>query len=134
MVRRGDPGCLRPRRKIALLLVTLLVGGYLVLRRAFHASGLLVVSVSGGIVISSFLKDLFDRPRPELVSHLSYIASPGFPSGHALMSAVTYLTLGALLARLVRDLRLKLYFLSLAQLLTFLAGASRIYLGVHYPS
>lgn len=119
---------------ITLLLVTVLVGGYLALRRAFHALGLLAVSVIGGMIISSFLKDLFDRPRPELVPHLSYVVSPAFPSGHALMSAVTYLTLGALLARFVHDLRLKLYFLSIALLLTFLIGASRVYLGVHYPS
>ena len=44
------------------------------------------------------------------------------------------LTLGALLARLVHDLRLKLYFLVTALLLTFVIGVSRIYLGVLYPS
>jgi undecaprenyl-diphosphatase len=49
-------------------------------------------------------------------------------------SAVIYFTLAALLARLVQERRLKLYFLGLAALFSFLVGLSRVYLGVHYPS
>ena len=57
-----------------------------------------------------------------------------FPSGHAMDSAIIYLTMAALLARFVQPLALKLYFLGLAAVLTFLIGVSRVYLGVHYPS
>jgi undecaprenyl-diphosphatase len=51
-----------------------------------------------------------------------------------MMSAVVYLTLGSLLAQLVKTRVLKFYFLSVAMLLTFLVGVSRVYMGVHWPT
>jgi undecaprenyl-diphosphatase len=62
------------------------------------------------------------------------VFTPSFPSGHAMLSAVTFLTLGALLTRANVDWRAKAYFLTVAVLLTMIVGFSRIYLGVHYPS
>jgi undecaprenyl-diphosphatase len=57
-----------------------------------------------------------------------------FPSGHSMLSAVVYLTLGSLLASLVAQRRLKVYVLGVAMLLSFLVGISRVYMGVHYPT
>jgi hypothetical protein len=50
-----------------------------------------------------------------------------FPSGHATLSAITYLTLGALLASLHGSLRFKIYFPSLAILLAIAVGTDRCY-------
>jgi undecaprenyl-diphosphatase len=90
--------------------------------------------VVSGVLASVGLKELFQRPRPDLVPHGSYVSSPSFPSGHSMMSAVTYLALGALLARSQKRFRLKAFFLLSAGLLTVLVGVSRVYLGVHWPT
>jgi len=117
-----------------LTLITLSAAGFLLLRRKGHVALLLLVAVGGGIVLSSLMKHGFSRPRPDLVPHDSYIYTSSFPSGHSMMSAVTYLTLGALLARAEARRRIKAFLLLLAVFLTFAVGVSRVYLGVHWPT
>jgi undecaprenyl-diphosphatase len=117
-----------------IVLITGSVVGFLALDRKYGAMWFVLGATSSGFALSAALKALFRRPRPEVVPHLMKAYSSSFPSGHSMMSAVVYLTLGVLLARLVRTRRLKLYFLSLAVFLTFLVGVSRVYMGVHYPT
>lgn len=117
-----------------LTLVTASVVGFLWLRRMYGAMWLVLAATLGGLVMSTLLKNFFDRPRPTLVPHLSHVSASSFPSGHSMLSATVYLTLGALLARFVRERRLKAYFLMVAMMLTFLVGVSRVYMGVHYPT
>lgn len=117
-----------------LVFISLGVAGYLVLQRKYRALLLLFVAVAGGMLLSSALKAGFARPRPDLVPHGAYVYTASFPSGHALMATVTYLTLGALLARLMPDRRTRLFLLAMAIVLSLLIGLSRVYLGVHWPS
>jgi undecaprenyl-diphosphatase len=86
------------------------------------------------MLLSTALKLGFARPRPDLVPHGVRVYTASFPSGHAMLSAVTYLTLGALLARVQPQRRVKAFLLGLAIALTVLIGMSRVYLGVHWPS
>ncbi len=115
-----------------LTLVTLTVCGFLALVRHFRSLLLVLGSTVGGGLLNAALKGLFARPRPTVVPHLAEVSSASFPSGHAMLSAIVYLTLGALLVQLTERHRLKAYVLGVAVLLTFLVGLTRVYLGVHY--
>jgi undecaprenyl-diphosphatase len=117
-----------------LLLVLVAVVGYLALEARWRELGLVAISATGGAAISTGLKLLVGRPRPEALLPLVHPDSPSFPSGHAMLAAVVYLTLGALLARFVPRRRVKAFFVTAAMILVFLVGTTRVYLGVHYPS
>ena len=119
---------------IVLSLATLLTGGFFLIRRQWGSMLYLWAAVGGGIVISSVAKEFFDRPRPDLVPHGSLVHTASFPSGHSMMAAVAYLSLGVLIARVLQKRRLKAYVLSVAVGLTILVGISRIYMGVHWPT
>jgi len=117
-----------------IALITIAVLGLLLMERKGHLMWLVMASVFGGALMTALLKDAFARDRPSLVPHLARVTSASFPSGHSMISAVTYLTLGALLARTTKDPLIRFYFIFLAVLLALLIGLSRIYLGVHYPT
>jgi undecaprenyl-diphosphatase len=117
-----------------LTLMTLAVIGYLLLAGKRHAAIAVLVAVAGGLILSTLLKLGFDRARPDLVPHGSVVYTSSFPSGHSMMAAVTYLTLGALLARVQARIAIKIYLLTVAVVLTVLVGVSRVYLGVHWPT
>lgn len=117
-----------------LSLVTLAVAGYLVLERKHHALVLLFIATLGALVLSFYLKDLINRPRPDIIPHRTYVMTRSFPSGHSMLSASVYLTLGTLLSRLTDRWLLRTYFVGIALLITGLVGLSRVFLGVHWPS
>jgi undecaprenyl-diphosphatase len=117
-----------------VILTTLSAIGFLLIIGKRHAALLVLASIGGGMLLSSGLKNLFERPRPDLVPHVVQVYTLSFPSGHAMLSAATYLTLGALLARVQPKRVVRLYLLGVAILLTLLIGASRVYLGVHWPT
>jgi undecaprenyl-diphosphatase len=117
-----------------LTLLSLAAVGYLLLRRQWRNALFVTVSVAGGTLVSTALKSLFARPRPDLVPHAVEVTSASFPSGHSMLAMVTYLTLGAVLAEVEQDRRIKVYLLGWALLLSLLVGMSRIYLGVHWPT
>ena len=117
-----------------LTIATLAVAGFFLLQRKFSSTLYLLVAVGGGLLISSVTKEAFDRPRPDLVPYGSIVHTASFPSGHSMLAAVVYLTLGVLVARTLPQRRLKIYVLSLATFVAILVGLSRVYLGVHWPT
>jgi undecaprenyl-diphosphatase len=117
-----------------LVLMVLAVAGFLTLTGKGHAALAIIVAVSGGTLLSQTMKWAYARPRPELVPHGAEVYTASFPSGHAMMSAIVYLTLGAMLARTQSSQAVKAYIISVAIFLTVLVGTSRVYLGVHWPT
>jgi len=118
---------------VLTLIVALAVGLMLCLKRWSEAL-VVLIGAGGGVMISQGLKQLFGRERPELVYRAVEAANPSFPSGHAMLSAVVFLTLGALAARFAPRKRVKALALGAAIVISLLVGLSRIYLGVHWTS
>ena len=118
-----------------LTLITAVVCFYLTLSGRHDLSLFTCLAVIGGSIVTFALKDFFDRPRPQLVPHiLVEVSSWSFPSGHAMGSAIVYLTLGAMLTESAPNWRLKGYVMCVAVALTLLIGSTRVFLGVHYPT
>jgi undecaprenyl-diphosphatase len=117
---------------VAILLLA--VVGYLLFAGRRRTAWLLLVAVIGGHALGHLLKLGFERARPDIAAQAARVFTASFPSGHATLSVITYLTMGALLTRITPSRRIRVFFMSVALLLTFVIGLSRIYLGVHYPT
>ncbi|NLW86436.1 MAG: phosphatase PAP2 family protein [Planctomycetes bacterium] len=117
---------------IAIIVVAVVT--YLALTSRWHKALLVLVTVSTGLGLTCLIKSFIDRGRPDVVPHLVNVSSQSFPSGHAMMSAVVYLTLGTLIAQSSDRRRVKLYVMSLAVVMTLAIGFTRVYLGVHFPT
>jgi undecaprenyl-diphosphatase len=117
-----------------LLTITILTAGFLALTKKYSEAGLLALAFAGGLAISQALKDYFDRQRPPDEYRVVDALNASFPSGHALLAAVVYLTLGAMLARAAKQKQIRFYVMAAAILLALLVGLTRIYLGVHWTS
>ncbi len=86
----------------------------------------LALTIAGGTLLNLALKQIFAAPRPDLLPHLDIVHTYSFPSGHA---AGNMMVFGALALLAVRA---SAYVAAAAMVL--LIGASRIWLGVHWPS
>lgn len=117
-----------------LSLITVAVCGFLLVARRYRTCLFVFTATVTGWLLNGLLKNVFNRPRPSVVPHLTETLSTSFPSGHAMLSAITYLTLGSLLAQFAEQRRVKVYLLTVALLLSLLVGCTRVYLGVHYPT
>jgi len=116
-----------------LTLLVIAVAVCLLLLKRRNVAFFIVFAVIGGTILSSTLKNIFQRERPELTG-VARVFTSSFPSGHATISAVVYLTLGVCLAETTSDFRLKAFYVGYAAFLTLIVGLSRLYLGVHYPT
>ena len=114
--------------------LVLAVVGFLAIRRAWLELALVAGATIGGTIVTFALKAAFNRPRPDIVPHLVAVSDPSFPSGHAMLSAVIYLTLGTLTAEFLAKRSLKAYVMAVAFTVTFFVGLTRVLLGVHYPT
>ena len=117
-----------------LSLLIICVTTFLALTHRARIALTVLTCTLSGTAMSSLAKLSFARPRPGLVPHSVEVYTASFPSGHALMSAVVYLTLSVLVARTQPDRRVKLFIMIFAVAITLLVGLSRIYLGVHWPT
>jgi undecaprenyl-diphosphatase len=108
--------------------------GFLIdIRRRVEAAWL-AASLVGSMLLNTVLKIFLDRPRPDIVPHLADSSGSSFPSGHAMVAAAVYLTIGVMLAETQARMAVRAYLMIFFSLVVVLIGASRVYLGVHWPS
>ena len=117
-----------------LTFAVVVAAGYLWVIGARHKAAFLVLAVSLGTLLNRLLKLAVGRPRPDVVPHATYVSNESFPSGHAANSAIVYLLLGIMLARVEASYAAKVFIFAVCVVTTLLVGLSRIYLGVHWPS
>lgn len=117
-----------------IILFTVIITGYLLLQKNYRWLWIVLIATIGGALLVWGLKEFIGRTRPTVVTHLIEEKSFSFPSGHSMMSAIVYLTQATLLSKIEKSRKTKVYIISVALVLTFLIGISRIYLGVHYPT
>lgn len=108
--------------------------GLLLLQKKRLSALLLAVGLAGGVALSEGLKAVFERERPPPAYQAVETLNASFPSGHALLATVFYLTLGVMLTRAFPQRRLKAYALGAGVTIALLVGLTRIYLGAHWAS
>lgn len=117
---------------IALLSSIIII--FLVVHKDWKGMLYICITVLGSATIPVYLKNLFNRDRPDVLEHLANVRSTSFPSGHSFGATVAYFSLAFLLSREIKDTKLEILYYALAVIVVALVGTSRMYLGVHYPT
>ncbi|WP_448795768.1 phosphatase PAP2 family protein [Brevundimonas sp.] len=108
--------------------------GMLVILRKRLSALLLVIGLAGGVALSEGLKALFERERPPASYQAVETLNASFPSGHALLSTVFYLSVAVMMTRAFPKRRLKAYVLGVGMVFALMVGLTRVYLGAHWAS
>jgi undecaprenyl-diphosphatase len=122
-------GTTKPVIGIALLIMAFL---FFVLRQRTELL-MLVMALVGSTLLNMAVKNAVARERPSLhriVEETGY----SFPSGHSMAALSLYGMTAFLLWRVVRNGWGRTLIAIVAAVFILTIGASRIYLGVHYPS
>lgn len=115
-------------------LVALIAIAALLLARLRREATLLAATIISGWLVNTLIKLAVGRPRPALVSHLTEAGGSSFPSGHSFNSAVVYVGIALAVAAFSAQRAVRWSLIAGAMLMTALIAASRVWLGVHYPS
>lgn len=118
------------------IIVVITIGGMIFYIRRQRWTDLFVwlVAIVGGQVLNVLIKAIFNRPRPIFAYQFVSEIFTSFPSGHAMVSLITYGLIAFILVRAVENLRLRIVIVFCASLMVLLISISRLYLGVHYLS
>lgn len=114
---------------VKILLVLLVI--ILIVFHKYRFSYILPIHVLFVVAINMILKNIIDRPRPMMIRLIDETGF-SFPSGHAMVTMVTYGYLIYVVFHYIKQKWLKYTFIGLLITLILLVGISRIYLGVHY--
>ena len=112
--------------KVVLLIATVFVAGYYKLKNKLKRLWKFLIVVIGGGILMLIIKLMFAEETPYDPSDLLISSIANFPSGHAMISIIFYLTLAVLVSRKQRKINLRIYTLISASVLIFIIGLSRV--------
>ena len=118
----------------SLIVIISLLTLVLILTKFYKEAVILVTGMLVGVTVSQSLKHLINRPRPDVVPHLTEFSSPSFPSGHAMNNMLLATLLTYLSWRMFKNKRLSIIVGVVTYIWAILVGISRLYLGVHWPT
>ncbi len=110
------------------------IGAVALARKTPRVAAQILTGTVGGLIAELGVKRLFLRERPTLLAHLEKVRSSSFPSGHAMASASLYLTLAFVASRNSAHRGKRLPLLAGGGAIAAAISASRVYLGVHWPT
>lgn len=113
---------------------SLMLAGYLRLTGKGYLAVYFLSVIFLGMAFSFLLKWGFSRPRPELVPHATKVYTSSFPSGHAMSSALFFLSSALVLGWQCAQRLAARWLLVMALVIPLGVSLSRVYLGVHWPS
>ena len=120
---------------LGVSIMTVVVGVLLYRRSQYDWLRLLILSVPGGMLLNTALKQVFHRSRPQFDDPLVTLGSYSFPSGHTAAATVFYGFVVLLLVRRPGQSALqRSAIVAGAVLMVVLVATSRVYLGAHYLS
>lgn len=117
-----------------LTVIVLITSLLFIFQKRFLMAWHLITAGLGSTVLTSLLKNYFERSRPEELFRLVNVQGYSYPSGHSVAASAVYFTLAILACETVKSTRAKSVLVILFSLLILIVGSSRIYLGVHYFS
>jgi undecaprenyl-diphosphatase len=116
-----------------ILLFSIVLPIFFYWKKRKHESILFTIMVGMGAILNIVLKLITQRPRPTfapLVIEHTY----SFPSGHSMNSFIFFITISYFFYHFSHKKKKSLFAFCIAIIVILCIGASRIYLGVHYPS
>lgn len=119
---------------IVVIVITAAAAAVLAMMHRKGPAILLTTSMIATFLFNAVLKLLFERARPDFIAPSIDVETSSFPSSHAMLSATLYLLLAGIAAREIANRRLATALIFAAALLAFAIGATRVYLGAHWPS
>jgi undecaprenyl-diphosphatase len=117
-----------------VILATSLAVAALVFHRNWRRAGVLALIMICAQSCDELLKGVYNRPRPDFAPAGTYVYAQSFPSGHSTASAALWLSLAMIAASFEAERRAKAFWLVVAGLVITGVGASRVFLGVHWPT
>ncbi len=116
-----------------VVVITAVVGASIARHGRWFDIALLIAAMIGAVLLSPLTKHLISRARPTAFFRTS-ATGYSFPSGHTLNATCLALALGFILWRFPWHRTLKIVWTLALVAYAACVGASRIVLGVHYPT